>query len=72
MRLYADIMDAFQAYTHRDLQACTPRQLIALLQQAGRIRQRRFRLGIAAATRARWLAQAEDGANELARLERED
>ncbi len=65
-------MASFSAYTHRDLRDCTPRQLIALLQQAGRVRQRRFRLAVAAATRARWLAQDKDAARELALLERED
>lgn len=59
-------------YDHTALRACTPRQLIALLQQATRVRARRHRLSIAAATHARWLAHSEQGPNEVARLEREN
>lgn len=64
-------MAAFGGYTHESLpRLCTPRQLIALLQQAKRERRRRHRLATAAAIRA-----ALDYGNELgdvlARLEAE-
>lgn len=42
----------FGGYTHCNLPHCTPRQLIALLQQARRERRRRHRLATAAAIRA--------------------